>query len=180
MKEIKLEYFAEKDSRTLNPEALGLHGVVQLGVSRFRQMRVPTGEHIHRGMLEIGFCLRGSLTLKVAGGELPVMPGSFFINQPNVPHCLNSRPNGLYIYYFLVRRPAASRPILDLPVPESAAVWKFLRSLPSVLSAGVRAARVRELFTAVHTALPAVRRAARAPDVGPDAPDVPRCRHVAS
>ncbi|MBQ6341027.1 MAG: helix-turn-helix transcriptional regulator [Kiritimatiellae bacterium] len=147
MKEIKLEYFAEKDSRTLNPESFGLHGVVQLGVSRFRQMRVPTGEHIHRGMLEIGFCLRSPLALKVAGGELPVMPGSFFINQPNVPHCLNSRPNGLYIYYFLVRRPTASRPFLDLPVPESAAVWKFLRRLPSVLPAGVRASRVRELFT---------------------------------
>ena len=98
MKEIKIEYFAENDSRALNPEAFGLHGVVQLGMSRFRQMRVPTGEHIHRGMLEIGFCLRGSLMLKVAGGELPVMPGSFFINQPNVPHCLNSRPNGLYIF----------------------------------------------------------------------------------
>ena len=147
MKEIKLEYFASKDSRTLNPEAFGLHGVVQLGVSRFRQMRVPTMEHIHRGMMEIGFCRRGSPMLKVGGGELPVMPGSFFINQPNVPHCLNSRPNGLYIYYFLVRRPTASRPLLDLPVPESAAVWKFLRSLPSVLSTGVRASRVRELFT---------------------------------
>ena len=147
MKELKLEYFAKNDSRALNPEAFGLHGVVQLGVSRFRQMRVPTGEHIHRGMLEIGFCLRSPLALKVAGGELPVMPGNFFINQPNVPHCLNSRPNGLYIYYFLVRRPTASRPFLDLPVPESAAVWKFLRHLPSVLPAGVRASRVRELFT---------------------------------
>ena len=147
MKEIKLEYHTDREGRTLNPEAFGLHGVVQLGVSRFRQSHTPTEEHIHRGMLEIGFCLRGSLMLKVAGGELPVMPGSFFINQPNVPHCLNSRPNGLYIYYFLVRRPTASRPILDLPVPESAAVWKFLRSLPHVLSAGVRASRVRELFT---------------------------------
>ena len=147
MREIRLEYFADKDSRALNPEAFGLHGVAQLGVSRFRQMRVPTGEHIHRGMMEIGFCLRGSPMLKVSGGELPVMPGSFFINQPNVPHCLNSRPNGLYIYYFLIRRPTASRPLLDLPVPESAAVWKFLRHLPRVLPAGVRASRVREQFT---------------------------------
>ena len=147
MREIKLEYVTSKDSRTLNPEAFGLHGVVQLGVSRFRQMRVPTMEHIHRGMMEIGFCLRGSPMLKVGGGELPVMPGRFFINQPNVPHCLNSRPNGLYIYYFLVRRPTASRPLLDLPAAESSAVWKHLRRLPRVLSAGVRAPRVRELFT---------------------------------
>ena len=147
MKEIKLEYFANKDSRTLNPETFGLHGVVQLGVSRFRQMRAPTEKHVHRGLLEIGFCLRGSPMLKVAGGELPVMPGSFFINQPNVPHCLDSRPNGLYIYYFLVRRPTASCSFLDLPADESAAIWRFLRRLPPVVPAGVRAPRMRELFT---------------------------------
>ncbi len=164
MQEIKLEYFANKDSRALNPEAFGLHGVAQLGVSRFRQTRVPTGEHIHRGMIEIGFCLRGSLMLKVAGDELPVMPGGFFINQPNVPHCLNSRPNGLYIYYFMVCRPTAARPLLDLPAAESAAVWKHLRRLPRVLSAGMRASCVRGLFTrllqlcdASHTPLVSVR-----------------------
>ena len=86
MKEIQLEYSQSKDGRTVDSEALGLRGIVQLGLSRFLRSRVPTAEHIHRGMLEIGFCLRSPLSLRVQDRELPVMPGVFFVNQPNVPH----------------------------------------------------------------------------------------------
>lgn len=147
MKEIQLEYSQSKDGRTVDAEALGLRGIVQLGLSRFLRSRVPTAEHIHRGMLEIGFCLRSPLSLKVRDRELPVMPGVFFVNQPNVPHCLTSRPNGLYVYYFLVRKPSADRPLLNLPPGESTAVWKRLRRLPPTVPAGIRAGKVRELFT---------------------------------
>ena len=147
MKEIQLEYGQSKDGRTVDPEAFGLHGIAQLGVSRFLRARVPTAEHIHRGMLEIGFCLRSPLALKVRGCELPVMPGSFFVNQPNVPHCLTSRPNGLYIYYFLVRKPTADRTLIGLPHGESSAIYKRLRQLPPTIPAGIRAGQVRELFT---------------------------------
>ena len=164
MKEIQLEYGQSKDGRTVDSEAFGLHGVAQLGVARFLRARVPTTEHIHRGMLEIGFCLRSPLTLKVSKDEFPVMPGSFFINQPNIPHFLTSRPNGLYIYYFLIRKPTAARPFLGLPATEAAALWHHLRRLPRVLPAGMRASRVRELFTrlfqlcdAPHTPLTAVK-----------------------
>ena len=148
MKEIQLEYHADKDSRTVNPEAFGLHGVVQLGVSRFRQSRAPTEEHIHRNMLEVGFCLRSPLTLKVFnGGEYPVMPGSFFINQPNVPHRLSSRPTGLYIFYFLLQVPPPDGTLLDLPAAESAALLAQLGDLPHIVASGSRAAQVREHFT---------------------------------
>ena len=147
MKEIQLEYGRSKDGRTVDSEACGLHGIAQLGVSRFLRARVPIAEHIHRGMLEIGFCLRSPLALKVGGGELPVMPGSFFVNQPNVPHRLTSRPNGLYVYYFLVRKPTSDRTLIDLPRGESSAIWKRLRQLPPTIPAGIRAGQVRELFT---------------------------------
>lgn len=147
MQEIQLEYSRSKDSRTVDTEAFGLRGIAQLGMSRFLRARDPTVEHIHRGMLEIGFCLRSPLALKTPGGELPVMPGSFFVNQPNVAHCLTSRPSGLYVYYFLMRKPTADRPLLNLPSGESAAVWKRLRRLPPTVSAGIRAGKVRELFT---------------------------------
>lgn len=147
MKEIQLEYHTTKDSRTVNPAAFGLHGVVQLGVSRFRLTRVPTEEHIHRGMLEIGFCLRSPLTLNVSGGEFPVMPGSFFVNQPDVPHRLTSRPTGLYVYYFLLQAPPPDGTLLDLPADESADILSRLGGLPRTLPAGGRAAQARELFT---------------------------------
>ena len=147
MKEIQLEYGQSKDGRTVDSESFGLHGIAQLGVSRFLRARVPIAEHIHRGMLEIGFCLRSSLALRVRGCELPVMPSSFFVNQPNVPHCLTSRPKGLYVYYFLVRKPTAGRRLIDLPPDESSAIWKRLRRLPPTVPAGMRAGQVRTLFT---------------------------------
>ena len=147
MWEIQPEYFENKDSRAVNPEDFGLRGIVQLGVSRFRQMRVPTEEHIHRGMMEIGFCLRGSLALKVSDGELPVMPGSFFVNQPDVPHCITSRPTSLYLYYFLLQAPPSDGTLLDLPAGESDALLDRLGNLPCTVAAGGRAAQARELFT---------------------------------
>jgi AraC-like DNA-binding protein len=147
MWEIQPKYFETKDCRAVNPEDFGLHGVVQLGVSRFRQIRVPTEEHIHRGLMEIGFCLRGSLALKVSGGELPVMPGSFFVNQPNMPHCIASRPTSLYLYYILLQAPPLDGTLLDLPACESDALLAGLGSLPCTVAAGGRAAQARELFT---------------------------------
>ena len=148
MWEIQPEYFETKDCRAVNPEDFGIHGVIQLGVSRFRQMRVPTEEHIHRHMLEVGFCLRSPLTLKVFnGGEFPVMPGSFFINQPNVPHCLSSRPTGLYVFYFLLQVPPSDGTLLDLPAEESTALLARLGALPHTISSGSRAAQIGELFT---------------------------------
>ena len=147
MKEFKPEYFRTKDCHALNLEAFGLHGIAQFGMSRFLRTRVLTDEHIHRGMLEFGFCLRGSLTLKIRGATFPVMPGMFFVNQPNMPHCLTSRPNGTYVYYLLVRKPTADSPLLDLPPNESAIIWKRLRRLPKTVPAGIRAGQVRTLFT---------------------------------
>ena len=58
-----------------------------------------------------------------------------------------SRPNGLYVYYFLVRKPTADCPLLGLPPAESAAVWTRLRRLPPTVPAGIKAGQVRELFT---------------------------------
>lgn len=147
MREIQLEYSQSKEGRTVDSEAYGLHGIAQLGVSRLRRARDPSVEHIHRGMLEVGFCLRSPLALNVRGGELPVMPGSFFVNPPNVPHRLTSRPNGLYLYYFLVRKPTAEHPLLGIPPAESATLWTRLRRLPPTVPAGIKAGQVRELFT---------------------------------
>lgn len=147
MKAIQVEYYHTRESNTVDAESLGLHGVALLGKSRFLRTREPVVEHIHRGMLEVGFCLRSPLALNVNGDEFPVTPGWFFVNQPNVPHRLTSRPNGLYVYYFLIRRPTTEKTLLDLPEDESTAIWKRLRGLPPTLPTGARAGQVRELFT---------------------------------
>ena len=147
MKAIQVEYCHTRESNTVDVESLGLRGVALLGKSRFLRTREPSVEHIHRGMLEVGFCLRSPLVLKVRGDEFPVTPGWFFANQPNVPHRLTSRPNGLYVYYFPIRRPTGKKTLLDLPKDESTAIWKRLRGLPPTLPTGAYAGQVREHFT---------------------------------
>ena len=147
MKAILVKYCHTRESNTIDAESLGLRGVALLGKSRFLRTRVPSVEHIHRGMLEVGFCMRSPVALQVNGGEFPVTPGWFFANQPNVPHRLTSRPSGMYVYYFLIRRPTREKTLLDLPEDESTAIWKRLRGLPPTLPTGARAGQVRELFT---------------------------------
>ena len=95
MKRILAEYAATPEAKAINPSRHGLEGLILLGYSRFQKMREPTEEHIHPDILEIGFCERKSLVLNASGVDYPLMPGDFFVNQPNSPHHLESRPAGL-------------------------------------------------------------------------------------
>ena len=149
MKEIQLEYYREKDCLAIDPRTFGQDCIVQFGVSRFLHTRTPAEGHIHRGMLEVGFCMRNLLALQVGDDTFPVMPGTFFINQPDMPHRLTSRPNGLYIYYFLVKRPVADETLLGLPKTESSTIWRRLLRLPKIIPSGVRSGQVRELFSRI-------------------------------
>ena len=149
MKEFRLQYGAAADRRMVNPEEFGISCVAQLGVSRFRQAYPPVEEHIHRDMAEIGFCLRDPLAINVLGCEYPVMPGEFFVSQPNVPHHLTTRPAGIFLYYFLLRKPTRGKTLFDLPVQESAEIWRRLSRLPPTVSANARAARAGRMFAAL-------------------------------
>ena len=148
MKQIAPMYETTPDNRTVNPETCGLVGVTQLGVSRFRRMRLPTEPHIHRNMMEIGFCFRGSLALNVSGQIHPVMPGDFFINRPNRPHHLTNRPANLCIYHFLIRS-SASNALLGLSPDESLAIWQRLMRLPPTVSTKTHATHVEKMFAKI-------------------------------
>lgn len=109
-------------------------------------MREPTEEHIHPDILEIGFCERKSLVLYASGVNYPLMPGDFFINQPNSPHHLMSRPSGLSLHYLMLSRPK-DKPLLGLPVGESATLWRRLTKLPPVVSSGKYEAHAGKSFS---------------------------------
>ncbi len=108
-------------------------------------MREPTEEHIHPDILEIGFCERKSLVLNASGVDYPLMPGDFFVNQPNLPHHLMSRPSGLALNYLMLSRPK-DKPLLGLPKEESAALWRRLAKLPPVVPSGKYEAYVGRSF----------------------------------
>ena len=146
MKEISAKYETTAEAKSFNPARHGLDGLVLLGFSRFAKTREPTEEHIHPDILEIGFCERKSLVLNVQGADYHLMPGDFFVNQPNVAHHLMSRPAGIVLYYLKLAKPDG-KPLLGLPAAESAALWRRLRALPPVVSSGRREAMIRKAFS---------------------------------
>ena len=146
MKRIPAEYAATPEATTINPSRHGLDGLVLVGYSRFRKMREPTEEHIHPGLLEIGFCERKSMVLNASGVDYQLMPGDFFVNQPNSTHHLMSRPSGLALHYLMLSRPKG-KPLLALPKEESAALWRKLTKLPPVVSSGKYEAHVSRAFS---------------------------------
>ena len=148
MKNFAPNYETTPDSRTVNPETCGLAGIAQLGVSRFQRMRSPTEQHIHHNIMEIGFCFRSSLTLNVSGRTYPVMPGDFFINQPDRPHHIIDRPANLCTYHFFLRS-SASNALLGFPPDESLAIWQRLVKLPPTVPSGAHATHVRKLFARI-------------------------------
>ena len=149
MKEIELSYGENEDGRTVNPEAFGVPGIVQLGITRLSRRQEPTENHIHRNLTEIGFCLRGSSVLHSRDQVFPVLPGSFFVNQLNLPHDLSPRPSGLYVYSFLLRNrwDDGGCHFLDLPPAEGREILRRVRHLPPTLRAEQYASRIRTLFT---------------------------------
>jgi len=146
VKEISATYETTAEAKALNPARHGLDGLLLLGYSRFRKIREPTEEHIHPDILEIGFCERKSLVLNVSGTDHHLMPGDFFVNQPNVAHHLMSRPAGIVLHYLKIAKPDG-KPLLGLPAAESAALWRRLKALPPVVSSGKHEAMVGKAFS---------------------------------
>ena len=149
MKRILAEYTTTPEANTIDPSRHGLDGLVLVGYSRFQKMREPTGEHIHPDLLEFGFCERKSLILSASGVDYPLMPGDFFINQPNSAHHLMSRPSGLSLHYIMLSRPKG-KPLLGLPKEESATLWRKLAKLPPVVSSGKYEAHVSKSFSQLY------------------------------
>jgi len=144
--EISAKYETTAEAKALNPARHGLDGLVLIGYSRFMKTREPTEEHIHPDILEIGFCERKSLVLNVSGTDYRLMPGDFFVNQPNIAHHLMSRPSGIVLHYLKLAKPG-EKPLLGLPAAESAALWRRLTSLPPVVSSGRHEAMAGKTFS---------------------------------
>lgn len=149
MKRILAEYAATPEAKAINPSRHGLDGLILIGYSRFQKMRAPTEEHIHPGILEIGFCERKSLALNAYGEDYPLMPGDFFINQPDSPHHLMSSPSGLVLHYLMLSR-AKAKSLLGLPRGESAVLWRRLTELPPVVPSGKCEALVAKSFSRLY------------------------------
>ena len=68
---LHIEYLDRPERRVLNLEKAGAPGIPVLGLTRHSRHVNPVQEHVHLGVLELGLCLRGALTLCEKLRELP-------------------------------------------------------------------------------------------------------------
>ena len=142
---LHIDYLDRPDRRILNLEDAGSPGIPVLGLTRHTKLVTPDIEHIHPGVLEFGFCLRGALTLNSSGRIHHIMPGQIFVNHPGITHRLTTQPQGLFLYWMHVRLVAPEKgALLKLPKTEAMLLCKKLRGLPCTVTANTQ--QVRQAF----------------------------------
>lgn len=141
---LPFEYVDTPERRALNLEREGIPCVPALGYSHYTSCRASVSEHIHPGCLELTLCMRGSLVFECGGQAHRLLPGNVFVTQPDEWHRLSTNPKGLVMFWLFFRLDSGTRPILNLPPAEAAALRQALRSLPRRLFKGTD--RLRHAF----------------------------------
>ena len=113
--------------------------------------------HVHPGMVEICYCLRGSLAFQTPEREYKFLPGCVFTSREDEPHRMTSNPKGLFVYRVLVALPAAEARFDGLSADDSAWLRARLLALPRLFF--VSRPELREAFERLFAAY-----AARAAD----------------
>ena len=117
----------------------------------FRRLDTHECEHVHRGIIEVIFCLCGSdILLSVAGKPVPFRTGNVFISRPNEPHTIKTHSRGLDYCCFHYRIPRRGEALPGLTVRETEDITRALRKTPRIFagSAPLKRAflRVFELY----------------------------------
>ncbi len=86
--------------------------------------------HIHPGMMEICYCLRGSLAFETPQRTFAFLPQSVFTSRDTEPHRMTANPKGLFVYRVLVRLPSAGRRFDGLDAVDSAWLRSRMLALP--------------------------------------------------
>lgn len=128
------------------PEKDGIAGVAVVGRVRAVRYGWDARDHYHPGILEIGFCISGLLTLYSEGREHCVMPGNIFVNRPTEKHHLGVLPKGAQYYVLHLRLSELRRGkhFLGLSPEVTGKVRQRLSEMPSCLH--VNAVAVHDAF----------------------------------
>lgn len=110
----------------------------------------PPDMHIHPGLVEICYCVRGSLAFETPQREYPFLPGTVFTSRPNEPHRMKSNPKGLFVYRILVALPESGNGFDGLDAGDSAYLAKSIMELPRRFVAS--APELKQAFDALFAA----------------------------
>jgi len=110
---------------------IGVPSVPILGRYNYTRAMPGLEAHRHPGAIEICYLVRGRQTYEVAGRRFSLRGGDVFLTFPGEKHGTGGEPEekGL-LYWVTLHAPAYTNgTLLDLPIPESKALWTALSRL---------------------------------------------------
>lgn len=139
IQEEPIRHFERPGKRVLDLRKLGVPFVPVLSVSNPpKAMPGPTSLHVHRGCVEIVYCVRGAnFCFETPERDYPFLPRTVFVSREDEPHRLSFNPNGHFVYRVLVALPRDGGRFAGATAAESAWLRNALFALP-------RAFRVRD------------------------------------
>lgn len=108
-------------------------GVGYLPVCSCRTGRMfsnPPAMHVHSGVVEICYCVRGSLSFETPDRMYSFLPGCVFTSREKEPHRMTANPKGLFVYRVLVKLPARGKRFDGLDAADSAWLRERIMNLP--------------------------------------------------
>jgi AraC-like DNA-binding protein len=116
---------------TLDLGGFGLPEVPLFGVHSQTRARAGLGPHLHRGVMEICYLVKGEHVFHVAGRDYRMRGGEVFWTRGEEQHGSGRHPYGRGLLYWIqVKLPARGRGFLGLSVPAARPLVGALRELP--------------------------------------------------
>ena len=126
-----IRHFERPGKRVLDLRPFGVPFLPTLSISHMKVVgKEPPNLHVHRGCVEIVYCVRGSLCFETPDRDYPFLPGTVFVSRENEPHRLSTNPKGHFVYRVLVELPKNGGCFLGLTRDESQELEECLKKLP--------------------------------------------------
>lgn len=129
-----LKYMKSKDlSRLildLSPYNINIFG--EIGCYHYDNVQPLLEEHIHHGMVEFCFLLKGCQAYCVGGKYYHLSGGDIFFTKPDEPHGTGIFPEekGGLLYWMIIKSPESVQDYLGLEKHEALLIFEQLCSLP--------------------------------------------------
>ena len=126
-----IRHFERPGKRVLDLRPFGVPFLPTLSVSHMKVVEGgPQNLHVHRGCIEIVYCVRGSMCFETPDRDYPFLPGTIIGSRDNEPHRLGTNPKGHFVYRVLVEPPKRGGCFLGLTRDESKELESSLKKLP--------------------------------------------------
>ncbi|WP_418794105.1 AraC family transcriptional regulator [Phocaeicola coprophilus] len=117
----------------LNPYNISIFG--EIGCYHYDSVQPLLAEHVHSGMLEFCFLLKGCQSYCVGGEYYHLSGGDIFFTKPDEPHGTGIFPEekGGLLYWMIIKSPESVQEYLGLEKQEAMLLFEQLSSLPQRL-----------------------------------------------